>query len=121
MACHHVPGGLQDLLDETWGREGTKVLTQISPPPTRQAQEAAPNISPYQFAKKIEKAVDQYVRPLLRRDGGDVDVVDIKGMLVYCRLMGACRNCNHANQTLRMMVERTLKEMVDEHIQVIDV
>lgn len=121
MACHHVPGGLQDLLDETWGKQSGQVLTQIAMPPSGQAQETAPSISPYQFAKKIEKAVEQYVRPLLKRDGGDLEVVDIKGMLVYCRLMGACRNCGHANQTLRMMVERTLKEMVDERIQVIDV
>lgn len=121
MACHHVPGGLQDLLDETWGKEGTKVLTQISMPVSKTAQDQKPAISPYQFAKKIEKAIEQYVRPMLKRDGGDLEVVDIKGMLVYCQLRGACANCAHANQTLRMMVERTLKEMVDERIQVIDV
>jgi NifU-like protein len=123
MSCHHVPGGLQDLLDETWGKNpaSPKVLTQISLPKTLGTGMDTPTISPYQFSKKIDKAMEAYVRPMLQRDGGDVEVVDIKGTLVYCRLGGACRGCANASQTLRMMVERSLKEMVDEQIRVIEV
>jgi Fe-S cluster biogenesis protein NfuA len=58
---------------------------------------------------------------MLRQDGGDLEIVDIKDTLVYCRLAGACKGCGAANQTLRMLVERTLKEMVDERIRVIQV
>jgi len=36
-------------------------------------------------------------------------------------LVGACQGCSNSGQTLRMLVERTLKEMVDERIRVIDV
>jgi NifU-like protein len=123
MACHHVPGGLQDLLDETWGKDhqGAKTLTQITLPNSRPTTGDKPAISPYQFAKKIEKAIEQYVRPMLRRDHGDVEVVDIKDTLIYCRLIGTCEGCPNAGQTLRMMVERTLKDMVDERIRVIEV
>jgi NifU-like protein len=123
MACHHVPGGLQDLLDETWGRSpvSTKVLTQISPLGASVAKVEKPALSPYQFTKKVEKTVNEYVRPMLRQDGGDVEILDIKDTLVYCRLAGACQGCANANQTLRMMIERTLKDMVDERIRVIEV
>ncbi len=123
MACHHVPGGLQDLLDETWGRPpvSTKVLTQISPLGASVAKDEKMTLSPYQFTKKVEMTVDEYVRPMLRQDGGNVEIIDIKDMLVYCRLAGACRGCANASQTLRMMVERTLKDMVDERIRVIEV
>ena len=123
MACHHVPGGLQDLLDETWERPpvSTKVLTQISPLGASVLKDEKLALSPYQFTKKVEKTVDEYVRPMLRQDGGDVEIVDIKDSLVYCRLGGACHGCANANQTLRMMVERTLKDMVDERIRVIEV
>ena len=55
------------------------------------------------------------------QDGGDVEIIDIKDTLVYCRLAGACQGCANASQTLRMMVERTLKDMVDERIRVIEV
>jgi NifU-like protein len=129
-ACHHVPGGLQDILNDTWGsdhaaRKDIPVLTQITPlvpepSPLEKAAEAKP-MSPYQFAKKVDRVVDEYVRPFLRRDGGDVEIVDIKDTVVYCTLSGACKGCVGANQTLRILVERTLKEMVDERVRVIDV
>jgi NifU-like protein len=123
MSCHHVPGGLQDLLDQTWGRTpgGAKVLTQITPLGARVAQDDKPPLSPYQFSKQVEKTVDQYVRPLLQQDGGDVEILDIKDTLVYCRLTGSCQGCANASQTLRMMVEQTLKDMVDQRIRVIEV
>jgi NifU-like protein len=124
MACHHVPGGLQDLLDETWGKpHELKVLAQISLPAEGPAAElaAGPPVSSYQFAKKIEKSLEEYVRPMLRQDGGDVEIVDIKDTRVYCRLSGACRGCASAGQTLRMLVETTLKDMVDQRIRVISV
>ncbi len=93
MGCHHVPGGLQDLLDETWGRApcGTKVLTQITPLNASAVQSGKPALSPYQFSKKVEKTIDAYVRPMLRQDGGDVEILDIKDNLVYCRLAGAVK------------------------------
>ncbi len=123
MSCHHVPGGLQDLLDEAWGEKpaALKELTQINLPQPRETAQPAPDISPYQFSKKVDKAIDQYVRPMLVRDGGDLEVLDIKGTRVYCRLVGACGECAHAGQTMRMMVEQTLKDMVDERIQVIQI
>ncbi|MFH1924807.1 MAG: iron-sulfur cluster assembly scaffold protein [Planctomycetota bacterium] len=125
MSCHHVPGGLQDLLDETWGenRSALKVVP-LAVPPLDSAQTRTgekPSLSPYQFSKKVEKAVDEYVRPLLIKDGGNIEIVDIKDALIYCRLGGACAGCAGANHTLKMMVERNLKDMVDERIRVIAV
>jgi NifU-like protein len=123
MSCHHVPGGLQDLLDEAWGAAGKSlpIVSTIAPLGAKAATPQEPAMSPYQFAKKVEKAVEDYVRPLLRQDGGNVEIVDIKGNLVYCQLQGACAGCAGAGQTLRMMVEGTLKEWVDERVRVIEV
>ena len=123
MSCHHVPGGLQDLLNEAWGNEPKPdvPLAQLSPPPSRAAAGDGQPLSPYQFSKKVEKALDEYVRPMLRRDRGDVELIDIKDFLVYCRLAGACAGCMGSSMTLKMLVERTLKEMVDERVQVIQV
>lgn len=125
MACHHTPGGLQDLLDEIWG-PNTRELKILSPGevqmplPAREPNEPT-NLSPYQFSKKVEKVLDQYVRPMLVRDGGDLEVVDIKDLIVYCKLQGACQGCGNANVTMKMMIERTLKEMVDDRVRVISV
>jgi NifU-like protein len=114
-ACHHAPGGLQDLLDEAWGR---KPSTEVVPVPVS-APPAA--LSPVQLYKKIEKVIDESVRPALRHDGGDIEVVDVKDDIVYCKLKGACAGCPGATATLKLMVERTLKEAVDEKLRVISV
>ena len=45
----------------------------------------------------------------------------MKDNIVYCRLTGACIGCPGANATLKMMVERTLKDKVDEKLKVIAV
>ncbi len=129
MSCHHAPGGLQDLLDDVWGRKATSFvpLPEFPAPRERAAAEAVaaatgrPVLSPFQFAKQVERSLDEYVRPLLKRDGGDLEMVDIKDTSVYCRLKGACAGCPNSTQTMKLMVERTLKEMVDERIRVVAV
>ena len=94
---------------------------QIAPLGPAPEKKAEPDLSPYQFSKKIEHAVEEYVRPMLRQDGGDIEIVDIKDLLVYCSLSGACKGCAAAQQTLQMLVEGTLKEMVNQRIRVIQV
>ena len=58
---------------------------------------------------------------MIQRDGGDVEIIDIKDRLVYCRLAGACADCAGAGKTLKFLVERHLKDSVDEQIRVIQV
>jgi NifU-like protein len=120
MSCHHAPGGLQDILDEIWGRGAGEPRT-AQPAEPALASGAPEPLSLFQRIKRIERVVEDQVRPLLKADGGDIEVIDIKENLVYCRLAGACAGCAGAAMTLKMMVERVLKEQVDEHIRVIAV
>ncbi len=124
MSCHHAPGGLQDLLDDAWGPRPATLKASptapASPEPVTPTSVPAP-LSAWQLGKKVEKTVDDYIRPILKKDGGDIEIVDIKDALVYCRLKGACAGCAGAATTLKLMVERTLKEQVDERIRVIAV
>jgi Fe-S cluster biogenesis protein NfuA len=55
--------------------------------------------------KQVEKTMDDYVRPMLRHDGGDAEIIDIKGTMVFVRLAGACAGCAAAGQTLSMLIE----------------
>jgi NifU-like protein len=119
-SCHHVPGGLQDLLDQVWGGQAAAAPGSVHLP-VLPSEPATTEFSPYQFAKKVEKVIDTYIRPALKADGGDVEIVDIKGTLVYCSLRGACSGCMGASQTMKMMIERSLKDQVDERIRVIEV
>ncbi len=114
-ACRYAPGGLQDILNETWGT-GEPASTTVA---TEPVADAGP--SPFLLYRKIEKVVEETVRPVLKGDGGDIELVDIKGWTVYCALRGACAGCMGASRTLQLIVERTLKDQVDERIRVIPV
>lgn len=118
-SCHHAPGGLQDLLDETWS--GASAPSGPSAPAAPEPVAPSVALSGYALMKKIEHVIHEAVRPMLQADGGDLEIVDIKDEVVYCRLAGACAGCPGAKTTLKMMVERTLKDQVDERIRVVSV
>ena len=59
---------------------------------------------------------------MLQRDGGDLEIVDIKDMLVYCRLTGSLRRAAAAPaRPCGCSSSGRLKEMVDERVRVIEV
>ncbi len=122
MSCHYTPGGLQDMLDEIWGRQPAVLKELPVLPQARVAtQPASTQLSPFQFAKKIESVLEREVRPRLRGDGGDLELVDVKGTIVYCRLQGACAHCMSSDSTMKILVEQMLKDQVDERIRVVAV
>ncbi len=75
--------------------------------------------SPYKRAKLIERIIDEEVRPVLKRDGGDIEIVDVKGNLVYVSFIGACDGCDSAAETLDILVTVSLQSLLDPEIQVI--
>jgi len=67
--------------------------------------------------EKVEKALND-VRPALRADGGDVELVDVEDNIVKVRLKGACAGCPMSQMTLKQGIERYLKKMIPEIISV---
>ena len=61
----------------------------------------------------VEKALEK-IRVGLRRDGGDIDLVDIKDNVVYVKLKGACGSCPMSTITLKNWVEANLKREFPE-------
>jgi Fe-S cluster biogenesis protein NfuA len=60
----------------------------------------------------IESALDE-IRPALMADGGNVEFVDVNDEGdVLVRLQGACGSCPSATMTLKMGIERVLKERI---------
>ena len=51
----------------------------------------------------------------------DIEIVDIKDRLVYCRFIGACSTCAGSDRTLKLLVEQALKDQIDERVRVIAV
>ena len=71
---------------------------------------------------RVEKALD-LVRPALIADGGNVELVDVDETtgVVKLKLVGACGSCPMSQMTLRMGVERVLREQVPEVKEVVPV
>lgn len=68
------------------------------------------------------KAVLDEVRPYLKADGGDAELVDITdGNIVRIRLTGACGHCPMSTMTLRMGIEKKLREKIPEIKEVVAV
>jgi len=63
--------------------------------------------------ENVEKALQQ-IRPALQADGGDIELVDVVDGVVKVRLTGACGGCPMSQMTLKMGVEKTLKQQVPE-------
>ena len=63
--------------------------------------------------EKVEAALEK-IRPSLRADGGDVELVDVKDGIATVRLTGACGSCPMSTMTLRTGVERVIKQEVPE-------
>jgi Fe-S cluster biogenesis protein NfuA len=61
--------------------------------------------------KEVEKAIES-IRPTLRADGGDIELVDIKEDMVMIRLKGACSGCPMAQMTLKGFIEDVIKKKV---------
>ncbi|XGB44036.1 MAG: NifU family protein [Nodosilinea sp. LVE1205-7] len=61
----------------------------------------------------VEQVLDD-LRPYLMADGGNVELVDIDGPVVKLRLQGACGSCPSSAMTLRMGIERRLREFIPE-------
>ena len=70
--------------------------------------------------EKIEEALMR-IRPALRADGGNVELVDVKDGVVSVKLAGACGHCPMSQMTLKQGIERTIKEAVPEVKEVVAV
>jgi NifU-like protein len=104
--CHH---DIQHVIDDCWVEMGTGLI-QIETKPAKNGE-----------YDKIKELLENDIARALRTDGGDLELVEIKGKEVYVRLIGACASCPSSQATIKGWVEAQLKEHVDSEITVIEV
>jgi len=101
-SCH---AEIERILARVWGEKEAG--------PVREKVKKLTNI---QRMKLIEETMEREIRPALRADGGDIELVDIYGTKVIVALRGTCTHCPSAEFTLKEYVEKKLREQVDENI-----
>jgi len=78
----------------------------------------APKMTILQKIRLIEETIDREIRPMLQRDGGDLELIDVDGDRVIISFRGMCAQCNVAEFTMKDVVEAKLKEFVSPQIVV---
>ncbi len=77
-------------------------------------------ITQEQIVTKVLDALES-IRPFLNKDGGDIELVDIKDHKVYVKLQGNCNGCPMSFSTMKLGVENTIKQFAPEITEVISV
>ncbi|HIK36739.1 MAG: NifU family protein [Geminocystis sp.] len=67
--------------------------------------------------ENVEQVLNE-LRPYLMADGGNVELVEIDGPVVKLRLQGACGACPSSTMTLKLGIERRLRECIPEIAEV---
>ena len=84
-------------------------------------QEKISDLTPTQRILKINNIIENQISPELIKDGGDIELVDIKDNDIYVKLRGQCSGCKNSTMTLKLFVESTLKDALGDEINVIEV
>ncbi len=108
--CGKCHDRLQELLDESVKQVKAKIIPLRAPR----------RLTNIQKIKLIEDVFEREVRPTLRKDGGDIELIDVDGDTVIVSLRGACGSCAKSRTTLKEYVEKRLREQVLDTLTVED-
>ena len=103
--CHEA---IQEIID--------RVRAEIKP-----AAMLRPKLTNIRKIKMIEETLEREIRPALRQDGGDIELVDVVGNKVMVATRGACASCAAVHLTLKDFVEAKLRELVWPELEVEEV
>ena len=108
--CEGCHPKIREIIAKVWGeKEETPVLAK----PVK-----GKKLTNIERMRLIEETLEREIKPALRQDGGDLELIDIEGSRVIVALRGTCSFCPSADFTLKQYVEAKLKEFVTDDITV---
>ncbi|UTJ07154.1 NifU family protein [Arcobacter roscoffensis] len=69
----------------------------------------------------VSSIIESKVAPMLARDGGAIELLDIKDGRVFVQLQGACVGCSASGSTLKYVVEKELKAAIHPDLEIVNV
>ena len=102
--CGKCHDRLREILQQTVAGQ------QVEPKKVQKEQ----RMTTLQKIKKIEEVLEREVKPTLKKDGGDIELIDVDGDFVTVSLRGACAGCQSSRTTLKTYVEKKLRELVSD-------
>ena len=97
--CGQCHDAIQEIIDDAAGNSSKK-------------KKSASKLTNLQKIKKIEQTLENDIKPALKKDGGNIELVDVDGNRVIVRLQGACATCTKSKETLKNHVEAKLRQQV---------
>lgn len=108
-ACGKCKDSIQKIIDNYYKENGTKI------PETKK------ELTHTQLVLKVNNIIETQISPELVKDGGDIELIDIKDKNIYVKLQGHCSGCKNSTMTLKLFVETTLKNAIGDDYSVIEV
>ncbi len=102
--CGNCQDAIQQIIDKVKGEPA--------------AAPKKPRLTNLQKIRLIEETIEREIRPSLKNDGGDIDLIDVVGNRVIVATRGACASCKASGITLKHFVEQRLKELVSPDVTV---
>jgi NifU-like protein len=110
--CGGCKGEIEKIIQKVQGAKA-KVAHAAPVKPAR--------LTNIQKIQLVQETINAQIRPMLRADGGDIDLVDIDGNKVLVALRGMCAQCKVAEFTLKDVVQAKLREFVSDDLVVEEV
>jgi len=73
-----------------------------------------------EIRKKVQSLLEGEINPALGAHGGWVELIDVKKNAVYLKLGGGCQGCQSASMTLKMGIEKAIREKIPEVGEILD-
>ena len=108
--CGGCKERIAELIEEV---QGQKAHVEHKEKPAKPAK-----LTNIQKIQLVQQTINEQIRPALRADGGDIDLVDIEGNKVIVAFRGMCAQCKMAEYTMKDVVEARLKEFVSDDLYV---
>ena len=104
-ACGRCKSAIKAILDSYWEKKDAD----------------KPKLTQTQKILKINSVIENQISPELQKDGGDIELIDIKNRTIFVKLRGKCSGCKNSMMTLTNFVEQTLKNSLGNDITVVEV
>lgn len=104
-ACGKCKSIIQDIIDTYYNKQQAEV----------------DKLTPTQWILKVNNVIETQISPELQKDGGDIELVDIKNKSIYVKLKGRCSGCKNSTMTLKNFAEKVLQDSLGTDITLIEV
>jgi NifU-like protein len=112
-SCHE---GVEEILAKVAEERCTAPVVESTPKPVI-APAGKPRLTNFQRMRKIEETIES-IRPMLQRDHGDIEIVEVDGKNIYVNLKGACQGCMMEQATLSG-IQAQLVDALGEFVQLL--